>query len=81
MDNVFITIDETNIQSMNNKFYSCGKEIKIGDKIIPGMTINYSNIYGIQPERLSELEASSMSLHFFVLPKNETFIYQLYNKK
>ena len=83
MINNFTIITDENILNFKDKYYSSGKEIKVGDKIIFGFTINYANVYGKQPTELTkyDLETLSLTLNSFVLPKEENLIYQLYKIK
>ena len=64
------------LRNTKQKFYGGGKELQVGDKIIFGFTTMYANLYGTPPS--SVITSPPLFLASFVLPKNETMLYQLY---
>jgi hypothetical protein len=75
----FTKITKSNIDKQTLRYYSGGKEIKIGDKIIFGFVIPYANINGIIPTKVDSIPPP-LTMIEFVLPKNEIMLYQLYKK-
>jgi len=75
--NVVIVTEEM-LETIKCKHYGGGNELKVGDKIIYGLTINYANIYGTPPQEIKEGEPISLSLNSFVCKGG--LIHQLYKQ-
>lgn len=78
MKRPFKLVTKKLLKTMTIRWYGGGKEIKVGDKIIYGYGNCYSSVYGYPNTTLRRVPP--LYLTPFVLPKDDTMIYQLYIK-
>lgn len=77
----FKIVNDKIFKSLKCRWYGAGNEIKIGDKIIPGLTLNYANLYGMPSTKVkrNDLNNVSLALHLFVFDEETNMAYQLYS--
>ncbi len=75
----FEKVTKDTLKNTKQRFYTGGKELKVGDQIIFGFNIMYANLNRTPPSKLRKFDLPPpLSLTAFVLPKNEIMLYQLY---
>jgi hypothetical protein len=82
MDKIFTIVTEDFLGGTNLKYYKGGKELKVGDKIISGCTIGYSNLNGISSSTFNNHDdASRVNLKMFVYDETSKVLFELYSIK
>jgi hypothetical protein len=82
MNGIFETVAEEFLRENNRKYYKGGKELKVGDKIISGCTIGYSNLSGVSSSTFyNHDDASRVNLNMFVYDETSKMLFQLYSIK
>jgi len=71
-------ITEKHLNNFKCRYYGGGNELKVGDVVYNGFTVNYANINGTPPSKHNPNEIS-LSLKMFV--EKNGFLYELYNLK
>jgi hypothetical protein len=61
---------------MSLVYYGNGKKLKVGDKIINGFTIGYSNLNGISPSTYDEV--NRLNFKTFVYDTEKKSLFELY---
>jgi hypothetical protein len=70
-------ITEEELNNISCKWYGAGHELKVGDKVRDGFTINYANLNGTPSSEYNPKEIS-LSLKLFV--EIDGILYELYKK-
>ena len=70
-------ITEEELKNMPCKWYGAGHELRVGDKICDGFTINYANLNGTPP---SEYRPNEISLSLKMFVEIDGILYELYKK-
>ena len=82
MDEIFTVVTEEFLGKDNLKYYKGGKELKVGDKVICGCTIGYSNLNGISSSTFyNHDDASRVNLKMFVYDETSKMLFELYSIK
>jgi len=82
MDEIFTVVTEEFLGKDNLKYYKGGKELKVGDKVISGCTIGYSNLNGISSSTFNNHDdASRVNLKMFVYDETSKVLFELYSIK
>jgi len=82
MDEIFTVVTEEFLGDTNLKYYKGGKELKVGDKVVSGCTIGYSNLNGISPSTFNNHDdASRGNLKMFVYDETSKVLFELYSIK
>lgn len=71
-------VTEELLQKTTTRHYGGGNELKVGDKVAWGMTINYANLYGTPPQEIKQTDPKSFTLNMFVI--KDSLLYQLYKQ-
>lgn len=81
MEDGFSTIkNEDDLKKIKNRFYSGGKELKVGDRIIFGFCIDGKKTNSKSPSTFRNHEDTvNMDFNVFVLNEDNGFLYQLYS--
>ena len=75
---VFKEVTEELLEKTKTRHYGGGNELKVGDKVTWGMTINYANLYGTPPQEIKQTDPASLTLNMFVI--KDSLLYQLYKQ-
>lgn len=82
MKEVFDTVTEDFLGHTKLRYYKGGKELKVGDKIISGCTIGYSNLNGRSSSTFNNhVDASNLNLKIFVYDEVSNCLFELYTIK